>query len=82
MTTHQLTEADLAGMTAEEIVKAREDGALADYLSGPPAADRTPPLADPQYSAEDLKDMTPDEIVAARLGGHLVTYMATSTHQH
>jgi len=71
----QLTEHDLQGMSAEEIVQAREAGQLNELLGMPAPAppfsavdDEGKPRA---ITEEDLVTMSPEAIVKARRAGQL-----------
>jgi hypothetical protein len=74
----QLKQADLEGMTPEQIVKARKAGQLNEYLGipAPPQPMTATTFTDEEghprgITAEDLKTMAPEEIVRARRLGRL-----------
>jgi len=66
----QLTEQDVRGMSAEQIVQARKAGRLNEYLGvpvEPPPFTATDEEGNPRAITEvDLARMTPEQIVAAR----------------
>jgi hypothetical protein len=66
VTVKQLSDADLKGMTAKQIVAAREAGQLYQLMTG-----ETPPdiPAEGQLTAEHLALMTPQQIVDAYESG-------------
>jgi len=68
----QLTRADLAGMSAAEIVEAQEAGRLKDLLSGTGTAapaEEEPPEG--QLSRKDMLKLTPEQPNQARADGKL-----------
>lgn len=70
----QLTQADLKGMTSDEIVAARETGQLDAVQQGiDPETYRRPAWMNPNRRIEraDLAEMTPEQINEARESGRL-----------
>lgn len=64
----QLTRADLAGMSPEEINEARHEGKLNELMGGTPPVDTS---GDEQLTLAAVRQMTPDQIIEARRTGRL-----------